>query len=271
MTTGPASVKTTLGYFGNPPKGERAFWTINVDEETGERKKNWNHDKREVTVENLRGREETVSLDKSGFQILLRPTGCTSFDDDQTIESVYYPECERILKEVTGATIRRRRPGQIDSGPQNRQPVSEAHVDQTTASSIARVHRHLPTDEAKELVERRFQIINLWRPIENPAIDWPLAMCDYRSTEPEKDVFPVALLYPDREGETLGVRHNSGHRWKYVYGMTPDECVLLKCFDSAQNGSVAVFTPHTAFKDPTTPEGTPLRQSIEVRALVFHG
>lgn len=43
-----------------------------------------------------------------------------------------------------------------------------------------------------------------------------------------------------------------------------------KSFDSIQDGSVAVFTPHTAFKDPLTPAGTPPRESIEVRALVFY-
>jgi len=41
-------------------------------------------------------------------------------------------------------------------------------------------------------------------------------------------------------------------------------------FDSIQDGSVAICTPHTGFSDPTTPEGTPLRQSIELRALVFY-
>jgi hypothetical protein len=46
--------------------------------------------------------------------------------------------------------------------------------------------------------------------------------------------------------------------------------ILLASFDSKQDGSVAVFTPHTGFSDPNTPEGTPFRQSIELRALVFY-
>lgn len=29
-------------------------------------------------------------------------------------------------------------------------------------------------------------------------------------------------------------------------------------------------TPHTAIKDPTSPENPRLRESIEIRALVFH-
>jgi len=45
---------------------------------------------------------------------------------------------------------------------------------------------------------------------------------------------------------------------------------VLESFDSVQDGSVAVFTPHSGFPDPTTPEGTPFRESIELRALVFY-
>ena len=40
---------------------------------------------------------------------------------------------------------------------------------------------------------------------------------------------PVTLVYPDREpGETLGVKFNPDHRWRYFRGMTPDELVLIK-------------------------------------------
>jgi len=166
--------------------------------------------------------------------------------------------------------IRRRRPGQFDDSPDRRQPVSQAHVDQTIASSIARVHQHLSPTEAPDLLKRRFQIINLWRPISHTALDWPLGLCDYRSVDPKTDTYPLALIYPDHEGETMGIKYNPNQKWKYFRGMIPEEAVLLKCFDSVQDGSVAVFTPHTGFEDPTTPEGTPPRESIELRALVFY-
>ena len=58
--------------------------------------------------------------------------------------------------------------------------------------------------------------------------------------------------------------------------MTPDEVMLLKCFDSRGDGmpggtkGLAVRTPHTAFIDPNTPKDAPGRQSIEVRCLVFY-
>ena len=124
--------------------------------------------------------------------------------------------------------IRRRRPGELDDSPDRRQPVSQAHVDQTTASAIARVHRHLPASDVPKLLEGRFQIINLWRPIAVPAVDWPLALCDYRSVDLEKDTFPVAHITAESTGETMRVKYNENHKWKYLHGMTPEEIVLIK-------------------------------------------
>ena len=82
-------------------------------------------------------------------------------------------------------------------------------------------------------MERRFQIINLWRAISVPALEWPLAFCDFRSVDPKKDVFPVSLIFPDGgKGETYAVKHNPNHKWKYVRGMTLDDMVLIKwCVD----------------------------------------
>ena len=124
--------------------------------------------------------------------------------------------------------IRRRRPGEADDSADHRQPVSQVHVDQTAASAIARVHRHLPASDVPKLLERRFQIINLWRPIATPAIDWPLALCDYRSFSLKNDVIPVKLISPEYNGEILGVKYNENHKWKYLEGMTPEEFVLIK-------------------------------------------
>ena len=129
---------------------------------------------------------------------------------------------------MESAAIRRNRPGVLDDGPSKRQPVALVHVDQTPKSAADRVHLHLPPDEAPELLKKRYQIINLWRPISHVALDWPLALCDFRSVDINKDPLPVALVYPHRRGETYGVLYNPDHKWKYLRGMTPDELVLIK-------------------------------------------
>ncbi|KAF7368927.1 hypothetical protein MVEN_00218900 [Mycena venus] len=269
----PSSTTGTL-YFSIPPKdGVRAYVNINDPEDY-----NYTREAHEVKIHNLRGNESAATLDTAGFQLYNHPAKHTAFTNDADIEKEYYPESIELIKKLTGAsrvvlfdhTVRRRRPDQKDTSPDKRQPVPATHIDQTNKSSVARVHRHLPADEAPELLKHRFQIINLWRPISHPAVDWPLSLCDFRSVDPEKDVFPVALIYPDREGETSGVKYNPNQKWTYFSGVTPDELILIKCFDSLQDGSVALYTPHTAFADPATPEGTPFRESIELRALVFY-
>ncbi|KAG2138400.1 uncharacterized protein EDB93DRAFT_1253352 [Suillus bovinus] len=274
----PDTTTTTLNYFLAPPDGSRPYNKIFSDGADGKPGSNWIRDPHEVQVEDVRGKEELYKLDNAGFQYGREAAKHTSFLNHDEVEGEYYPESIDLIKRVTGATkivifdhtIRRRRPGEVDNGPQKRQPVSQAHVDQTPAASVARVHRHLPPTEAPALLRRRFQIVNLWRPISHAAVDWPLALCDFRSVDFEKDLVPVALIYPDREGETFGVKYSPNHQWKYVKAMTPEEFVLIKCFDSVQDGSVARLTPHTGFQDPNTPEGAPFRESIELRALVFY-
>ncbi|KAF5340243.1 hypothetical protein D9611_007797 [Ephemerocybe angulata] len=276
-STSPATVTAGINYAVAPADGSRAYVKVTRNPVTGERDQNYRTEVKEVVVENVRGKEGQYNLDNVGFQWIKSPAKHTSFENDQDIKQEYYAESIELLKKQTGAskvvifdhTIRRRRPDQVDT-PGNRQPANGAHIDQTTKASIARVHRHLPADEAAERLKKRFQIINLWRPISHPAWEWPLALCDYRSADLDKDVLPVALIYPDFEGETFGVKFNPKHKWKYLRGMTPEEVVLIKCFDSVQDGSVAVFTPHTAFEDPTSPADAPLRESIELRALVFY-
>ncbi len=124
---------------------------------------------------------------------------------------------------------------------------------------------HLPED-AETLLKGRVQIINVWRPIK-PVLRDPLAVAEADSVD-DADLIPTALIYPTRRGETYQVRHNPAQRWFYKHGLTPEEVLLIKCFDTKLDGR-ARRVPHTAFVDPDA-EGQPARESIEVRALVFH-
>jgi hypothetical protein len=127
------------------------------------------------------------------------------------------------------------------------------------------VPHHLP-QHSESLLQTRHQIINVWRPIKPIARD-PLAVADAHSV-PESDLVPVALIYPNRRGETYTVKPNRNHKWFYLRGQTPEEVLLIKCFDSKVDGR-ARRVPHTAFVDERTAHERG-RESIEVRALVFH-
>lgn len=255
------TVKACLIYSVPPADGSRAYIDINTDSSTGLRGKNFTEESFTVEIENIRGKEGDYTLDNAGFQFHREAAQHKTFANDEEVEREYYPESIELLKRLTGASrvvlfdhseymfyvctpdmifisslycsaIRRNRPGEIDDGPQKRKPVPRVHVDQTSASAVARVHRHLPAGDAESLLKRRFQIINLWRPIHHVALDWPLALCDYRSIDRKTDLFPTALRYPDREGETSSVKYNPAHKWIYARGMTPEEVVLIKWYVS---------------------------------------
>ncbi|GAN77718.1 CmcJ/NvfI family oxidoreductase [Acidisphaera rubrifaciens] len=232
-------------------------------------------DQRRVRIHDVRPVASRMTLDTAGFALVRRPTALRDFDDEAAIRAVYYPESEAILRAATGAarvlifdhTLRRRIDGAPDRGDGPRQPVARVHVDQTVASGPKRVRDLLPPDEAETLLRGRVRLVNLWRPILGPAIDMPLAVADARSVAPG-DLIPSDLIFRDRVGETYAVRHNPAHRWYYAPHMGTYEALLLKCYDSATDGT-ARFVPHAAFADPTAPADAPPRQSIELRALLF--
>jgi hypothetical protein len=109
--------------------------------------------------------------------------------------------------------------------------------------------------------------INVWRPIRGPVQANPLAVCDARSMT-QQDFVAMDLKYHERTGEVYAVAFNPNHRWFYFPQMQQNEVLLLKGYDSADDGR-ARFTAHSSFEDPTTPPDAPARESIEVRTLVF--
>ncbi|KAJ3506122.1 hypothetical protein NLJ89_g7044 [Agrocybe chaxingu] len=101
---GPAATLAKLLYFTEPKGGVRAYHFINSDPATGQREKNWEFDEKQVSIENLRGKEDTVSLDTTGFQFANHTTAHTSFANDEEIKREYYPESIGLIKKLTGAS-----------------------------------------------------------------------------------------------------------------------------------------------------------------------
>jgi hypothetical protein len=227
-----------------------------------------------MPVRNARTTMENFSLDKQGFELRQHGTSVVDFYDREEVKRVYYPEVEQLLKAATGAAKVVIFDHQVRCLPMAQRGERSAreyakivHNDYTANSGPRRVRDHLPPAEAEELLKHRFAEINVWRPIRGPVESSPLAVCDARSIEPE-DFVPSDLVYPDKIGETYRFKHNPDHRWFYFPYLERTEAILLKCYDSKEDGR-ARFTAHTSFEDPTSgPDAAP-RESIEVRALVF--
>ena len=169
-------------------------------------------------------------------------------------------------------TLRRRVPGRERSlgAGVPRQPANLVHVDQTAASGAARLRVAYP-DEADELLRRRVAIVNLWRPIKSPVLDAPLAVCDARSVAP-KDLSRLRACLSRPARRDLQSRLQSKPalvRMRRKCAQT--KFLLLKCFNSRDDGAVSRFAPHTAFTDPTAPAEAPPRESIELRTFLIFG
>jgi hypothetical protein len=266
-------VNAALSYLIPMPERPRNYVS---EPPAGVPRSNTEHEDHTVPIYDARPIASNISLDREGFGLLESKTAVQDFWDDDEVHRVYYPEAEAAITAATGAarvfifdhTRRQRVPGAADRAPGTpRQPATRIHVDHTAKSGPQRV-RDLLGDEAEELLRGRVQVINLWRPIRGPLRDAPLAVCDASSVA-SSDLVPADLIYGDRIGETYAVTYNPNHRWFYVPAMQREEALLIKCFDSANDGR-ARFAPHTSFDDPTATVDVLPRESIELRSLVFH-
>lgn len=245
------------------------------DPPPGVRRSSGKSDRRPVLIRDAR-QGAGFSLDTSGFELIAHQSTLTewvSFQDDERVRRIDYSEAEAALKRHTGAdkvlifdhTLR-------DSSAQPgraalREPVLRVHDDQTFQSAPRRVRMHLSAQEAAARLQRRFAIVNFWRPVGGPVLRTPLAVCDARSIA-LTDLIPSDLVYRDWTGETYAVAYNPQHRWYWYPRQLPEEATLIKVYDSATDGR-ARLSAHTAFEDPRAEPDAPQRRSIELRALVF--
>ncbi len=248
-----------MAYLYEPPEGVPARSGRNI--------------KHTLPVYNGRDAADRLTLDGQGFAFVRHETKVVNFYDPDEVRRVYYPEVAQLVKDVTGA-IRvvvfdhnvRCRPMAKAGLNGAREPVKFAHNDYTLKSGPQRV-RDLLGDEAEALLKHRFAEINVWRPIRGPVEETPLGVCDAQSMT-LADFIPTDLKYRDRTGEVYSVAYSPTHRWYYFPRMQRNEALLLKCYDSAEDGR-ARFTAHTGFDDPTSPPNAAPRESIEARMLVF--
>ena len=272
----------------------------------------------DADVVDARQLRERPTLERHGFELLEQPLADPALDfyDQQQVLRHYYPACVRLIERHTGArafafdhnvrsmrgkTTQRR----IVGGQQVQEPIHMVHGDYTLTSGPQRL-RDLARPPAgndtlrailgpgesliaPELLDRalsgggRFGIVNVWRNIApEPVAVHPLAVCDNRSIDPA-DLVVFEIHYGDRIGENYFIKPSPAHRWHYYPGMTRDEALLFKQWDSAgtlarsdgRHGDDAdattTFTLHSAFDDPASPADAPDRQSIEVRCVVIYG
>lgn len=253
------------------PDGRKPF-SHQYDPPPGQPVRSHQYESRKVFIQDGRPFADAFSIDREGFALVPHATKVADLYDEVALKNTYYPETEALLKAETGAskvvifdhTIRTSH-NQPRGVGLPREAVLRVHNDYTLKSGPQRV-RDLVPEEAEARLKKRFAIINVWRPIVGPLQQFPLALGDAASLRAD-EVLATDLIYPDRVGEIYSIAHNPSQRWFYFPEMSRDEVVLLKTFDS--DPARARFSAHGAFADPNFPNPEVLRESIEIRALVF--
>jgi len=231
---------------------------------------------REVSIHDLRPLAESFSLDREGFALRRAPTAAGDLRDDDGVEQRYVPETEALLAREFGASrvvvfdVTRR--SDDGKGAANRDgargPAGRVHVDYTAKSGPRRAADVLGEAEFARLTAAGARIlqVNVWRPIRGPVERSPLTLADASTVHPQ-DLVATDQVFPDRVGEIYHLAHNPAQRWYYAPRMTPDEVLLIKGWDSLDDGR-ARFTPHSAFQPPQLRSDAPPRESIELRSFV---
>ncbi|MEH2045149.1 CmcJ/NvfI family oxidoreductase [Nostoc sp.] len=182
-----------------------------------------------LPVHNARAISQKVSLDREGFGFAAHQSKVSNFYDGGEIWNVYYPEAKQLLKDVTGATqififdrtlrnVQFRHLGENEIG----EPVKWVHNDFTAKSGYTLARKVLTEqgiDNTDELLQSRFALINIWRPIALVQ-ESPLAVCDAVSLAPT-DLVAGDLFYHNYGCETYA------YAWE-TYAMTYNRMALRK-------------------------------------------
>jgi hypothetical protein len=232
-----------------------------------------NSETHRVAIHNGRPLADRFQFEREGFRFVPHHTRVADFFDEDEIRRVYYPECEALIRQVSGAkrvvvfdhTLRTASDAQRET-QKIRDVVRRVHNDYTEWSGPQRV-RDIMGAEAETLLRGRFAIIQVWRPINHPVESHPLAICDAQTVRPETLVVNERR-YQDRVGQTYGITYDPGQRWYWFPQMRPDEALVFKVYESLRDGR-ARWTAHTAFADPSAPPHARPRESIEIRTLAF--
>ncbi len=235
-------------------------------------------EQRPATIYDMRHVIESLSMDVNGFELHNYPSKVKNLYDDEAIEQDYNTELEKMLKLKTGADLvkifdhTRRSSDSVgaDNTDGKRLPADRVHADYTITSGPQRAKDTLGEGEFNRILSSEGRIIqvNVWRPIKGPVRCAPLALAD-ASTVPSEDLIATDQRFPDRVGEIYQLAYGAGHQWYYASEMKPEEVILIKGWDSVDDGR-ARFTPHGAFNHPEETPAMEPRESIETRTfLVF--
>ncbi|KAJ4390993.1 hypothetical protein N0V93_004592 [Gnomoniopsis smithogilvyi] len=206
-----------------------------------------------VQLHNARPKKDDFTLDTHGFAYFQDDISPGMVDilrgeDKGAVRDYYYEHVKNFVKRITKAervilfdhTLRKRRLELSET--QNRdgkeQPATMVHCDQSELGALRRLQANIGSEEnLEDILGRRVQMINVWRPLNGPIQDWPLATMDYRSVN-DHDMHICDLLKDKYEvrGQTTTFTYSDKHSWYYLPEQRTNEVTVIKIWDNKLDG-----------------------------------
>ncbi|KAK8108995.1 hypothetical protein PG984_014796 [Apiospora sp. TS-2023a] len=111
------------------------------------------------------------------------------------------------------------------------QPSTVAHCDWSKAGSLTVLKWCFPGNDSF-WEGKRFDMLNVWRPLKQPSDDWPLAVCDFTTIDQEHDIRLNDAIRRDRVDEISVLHYNEEHRWYYVKDQGVEDLLVFRNADS---------------------------------------
>lgn len=259
------SVATEIYHLQQLPRyGSEKPYTMRYVPDGGVAVTNVEREKHVVSVKDMRRDVDcdAFNLDRNGFTVSKMATEMKyeDYDDHEKITNVYLPAIEsKLLAYFPGSTVdfvsylvsrhepaarsetfshkvkirKREQSFPYSTGERYSfaQPNIVAHVDATSDDLIRQIcRRH--GDDADRLLRGRCQYITVWKPLKGPLHDYPLALCDFQSLDPERDLEPQDIVDRDEVLENVHVYHRPQHQWYYLSGQQDSEALVFRQADT---------------------------------------
>ncbi len=218
-----------------------------------------------VNVRDVRPADSNTSFKQASLEFAAFHTDVDVLNDKLAWQPIYDADIKGFLRArlnideviVFDHTVR------IDDEASDRKPARNVHSDYSRSGAQQRLIDLLGEARAAEWASGHYAFINVWRPVEAEISSSPLGFILPDSVA-EHDWILLDLIYPDRQGQILGLAANPAHQWVYRSRMTPDEVAFFNIFDNRGLPSIA----HSALDMLEQPVKHSVRKSIESRTLV---
>ncbi|KAL8838631.1 MAG: hypothetical protein Q9170_002077 [Blastenia crenularia] len=200
----------------------------------------------DVNIRDLRPTLSGLSFDRDGVVVKSLETELQyeDFGDPQKVQKVYLEEVRVLLQETLGShnvavveyLVRRRHqqfPATTDTEFDFAQPVATAHIDFSPDCLKEILQDRYGDERAAKLMQLRYKMVNIWKPLFGPLQDWPLALCHPASLDIEEDLELTDNVYPLNVDESVQIHYNENQDWCYLSKQSIDEVLIFRGGDSA--------------------------------------